>query len=221
MKARHGFVSNSSSTSFVIAVREQKIEKCPHCNCSPIDYLNFLHLKTKDEKGQEYEYKIFDIKEHIDMLKEDIKNYKSAIEILTKTNEQFRAILDDLNAPKYINVLINLIGDRLKYTYYQRPFAKKSKEEQDADLRVLPYDQRASFTYASINTEIEEIQSKINALETEIKEKEEDINKYSKYAEGKWTIFKIKVDHMDADMHEVIDVMSKSQNVEIIEKKSS
>jgi len=29
MKARNGFVSNSSSTSFIIAVREG--EKCPHC----------------------------------------------------------------------------------------------------------------------------------------------------------------------------------------------
>ena len=50
MKIRHGFISNSSSTSFVIAYKKGK--KCEHCN-------NWIELSEWDAffEGREYEEK--------------------------------------------------------------------------------------------------------------------------------------------------------------------
>jgi hypothetical protein len=40
MKVRTGFVSNSSSASFVVAVKQT--EKCPHCGRSDVDFLDLV-----------------------------------------------------------------------------------------------------------------------------------------------------------------------------------
>ena len=40
MKLRTGFVSNSSSASFVVAVKQG--EKCPHCGRSDVDFLDLV-----------------------------------------------------------------------------------------------------------------------------------------------------------------------------------
>ena len=41
MKAREGFVSNSSSTSFIVAVRKD-INACPHCGRKDPDILELI-----------------------------------------------------------------------------------------------------------------------------------------------------------------------------------
>lgn len=40
MKIRNGFVSNSSSASFIVAVKLQ--EKCPHCGRSDLNFLDLV-----------------------------------------------------------------------------------------------------------------------------------------------------------------------------------
>ena len=46
MKKRKGFVSNSSSTSFVIAIKEA--DKCPHCGRHDIDFIELIKSKQDD-----------------------------------------------------------------------------------------------------------------------------------------------------------------------------
>ena len=53
MKTRNGFVSNSSSTSFVIAVRTtDKNEVCEHCGCTPMDWATVLRMSRPEKMNE-------------------------------------------------------------------------------------------------------------------------------------------------------------------------
>jgi hypothetical protein len=51
MKIRNGFVSNSSSSSFVVAVK--KTDACPHCKRSDPNFLDLVENVGKDTDGYE------------------------------------------------------------------------------------------------------------------------------------------------------------------------
>jgi len=52
MKIRQQFVSNSSSSSFVIAFKKQDNKPCPTCGFSPPDILDFLDSSGKNSFGE-------------------------------------------------------------------------------------------------------------------------------------------------------------------------
>lgn len=78
MKIRTGFVSNSSSSSFVIAFDESKFELCPHCgrkDQSIIDLIERSEYDNNDTKvvWQDPEDKLKDLKQQIDSETLEIK----------------------------------------------------------------------------------------------------------------------------------------------------
>lgn len=48
MKVRQGFVSNSSSSSFVIAIKQQATQPCQHCGRQDPDFLELLASADDD-----------------------------------------------------------------------------------------------------------------------------------------------------------------------------
>ena len=89
MKIREGFVSNSSSSSFIVAAPKTSEERCPTCNrrpisiselfresgssetsCEPIeDYLNGLRLDLAWAKAEKEEY-AEELQEQIDKIEQ-------------------------------------------------------------------------------------------------------------------------------------------------------
>ena len=50
MKTRIGFVSNSSSSSFILAIGDK--EKCPHCGRSDVDIIDMIENSRYDDDTQ-------------------------------------------------------------------------------------------------------------------------------------------------------------------------
>lgn len=92
MKIRQGFVSNSSSTSFVIAI-EIPPKTCPHCKSKCFSALDFFQYKYKNQSLTTSircttikDFKI-EKKEEISHLKEKINWMKKELKIYTQAQE--------------------------------------------------------------------------------------------------------------------------------------
>jgi hypothetical protein len=90
MKIRHNFVSNSSSTSFIIGYNPSKYVKCPTCGHRPLDIIELV------ETDKDNDTKIFASSEYGD-INESINNLKQNI----KTSKQQRTIPYRLRKSKY------------------------------------------------------------------------------------------------------------------------
>ena len=55
MKLRNGFVSNSSSASFIVAVKQG--EKCPHCGRTDVDFLDLVEAMGSKADSEDTELK--------------------------------------------------------------------------------------------------------------------------------------------------------------------
>jgi hypothetical protein len=68
MKFRSGFVSNSSSSSFVIAIDESKFDVCPHCKRRDPTVLELIALHQWEDTHIEWE----DPQAHIENLQREL-----------------------------------------------------------------------------------------------------------------------------------------------------
>ena len=73
MKTRSGFVSNSSSASFIVAVK--KNEKCPTCGRSDVDFLDLVEAMGTNADYEDTELKARGAQEIWNRWKKDILQY--------------------------------------------------------------------------------------------------------------------------------------------------
>jgi hypothetical protein len=80
MKVRSGFVSNSSSSSFVIAFDESKLGPCPHCGRKDLSILDLIKNSSNDDNQVVWDdayQRVQDLKEQIVDLRTEISKWGS------------------------------------------------------------------------------------------------------------------------------------------------
>ena len=77
MKTRSGFVSNSSSSSFIIAFDEGKFGHCPHCGRKDVSILDLVERANADDHDTQVEWS--DATEHLNKLRADLKEGKAEV----------------------------------------------------------------------------------------------------------------------------------------------
>jgi glycosylphosphatidylinositol transamidase (GPIT) subunit GPI8 len=182
MKIRNGFVSNSSSSSFLIAVSTESKSDIINTteifflhygkNCSAISTKEYLYIHKNNIK--EYKLAIPVLNSEIKQL-EDLKNNDEAIKIASvigTSKKRMRSIKD----PRYIK------------DFFNAEEIRSAIEEELNPVKIREDLQRS----------INDSKNLILSIEKEIKEKNEIINMIKKLESTKYTIVSVTLDNMES-----------------------
>ena len=114
MKTRSGFVSNSSSSSFVLALR--KTNPCPHCGRSDPNFLDMIRTR-----GAEISDDNMVTSEGIEKVLADVKSYLVDPNELTQMRTALKLYSDDeiwvvasISLSNHDEVLVKLMDELIK-----------------------------------------------------------------------------------------------------------
>ena len=108
MKRRNGFVSNSSSTSFIIAINSDT-NKCKHCGRESIDIVKLIEKHSSyDTEITNVGYKdvLEDIKEYSDWL--GMEEFNDLLSKIKQAHRKNKKIIQ-LNVSYHDELLINIV----------------------------------------------------------------------------------------------------------------
>jgi len=213
MKTRLNFVSNSSSTSFVIAVPDKE-ERCEHCgrnNYHDIEVLKFLIAAYDIENMAGTNVKWIDAYE----------KRKIAIEIMDLKKDKRWAqekikVLDDLKGNYLINHAITKIEEVLKSFMGDDPSDQRIRWSRlDNEGGWNKVDKNAfTLELEALKTCVEECDKKIPLLINKLKS-------MSKYKKANSRICHIEIDNSASAVGRLIRDLLDSGRIDIIEKVST
>lgn len=203
MKERKGFVSNSSSTCYIIAV-PKKGKKCKCCGRDNRYYVQMLRYLVKVYEAEKNEVEwidsinIAETKYKVDTLKKGIKFLKSQLKEIDKLKRNY---LIDMAINK-VEQLSNILA-KVKDTKYQINWI--AEEMRIIDKNMID-DLKKTMTHRmnEDKKELARLQSKIKKLR-EFKKKGCDI-------------CSLEIDHWDGKTGESIKELLRSGDIDIIEQ---
>jgi len=204
MKTRNGFVSNSSSSSFVIAVKE--VKACSCCGLTPVDFMSTLAVRTRNENKQR-EFSMVDIDSYIEEKEYEIDEWETEKKWIIRQKKLYEELLKDENALKALELFRGALRD-IEYEKNrtddgQANYSRYTTDDRNAadiikeDVRYLNED-RVNKEIASRKGFIEKIKRLDN--------------------KDKWTIFSIKTDNSFDNVKDDIELMIKTNQVVLIQK---
>jgi DNA repair exonuclease SbcCD ATPase subunit len=139
MKIRNGFVSNSSSSSFIVAVPDNLSEY-------ENNYLElFRHIFNTLKDNEHYDMRILEYKYVVEDIEDEIKNLEEQIQIYTKAYNQFTNFIankkNEVIIEEFLKVLNNFKeasnSEKIKFHYYFDSCDKMKKSHLSACLNAI------------------------------------------------------------------------------------
>jgi hypothetical protein len=92
MKIRSGYVSNSSSSSFIIAVKKELCVVCPTCGRKDPDFIDYVEKHSNDICGDETRVKAIGSEKIIDYIRDNWYSYDDSSEEEKKRKSLIKAL---------------------------------------------------------------------------------------------------------------------------------
>ena len=209
MKTRNGFVSNSSTSSFLIAIK--KPEVCPHCGCTPIDFLKTLQI-SDNKNNKDYEFSDLDVNDYISTQKDELEELNKDRNWILKKIKLYEKLLNDKKLAEGIqtfNLVLEDLNDKKRgFKNYIRDNRWFHDEDNSVLDTVKSQIKRLSTVY--VDKKIKEITEIITQLE---KLNSDDV----------WTLFNIDIDYMRSNktINNAIDIILESKQAVLIKKEKN
>ena len=207
MKNRTGFVSNSSSTSYLIVAKRN--QPCETCGCNNFDLVDSLQIRLPADS--DYKFKVMDVESEIGQLEFQLE------ELISDRNwlETTLANMEELFA-----------NEELMKAAFTLLVANSPKNRPIQPGRAYPIDER--WTLGSdpkylIEKKIRSLKSSLNGSTYGVLAQIADITKRIEILKSidqseEWKLFSIEVSHQDYDMRNVMNVIKRQDNVTVLEE---
>lgn len=198
MKIRNGFVSNSSSSSFVLAFKNPK--KCTHCGSTPLDFFDLLSSALTKE-GYGYNS---DIKREMAEAVDKLKGMKQTKQYIEYSLNQFVPILNDPEKRKIYNVAFKAAWDSIYKT-------KRTPQNVSINDQIMEYyclsEAHDGEGKNYVNDEIETMKRSLEYINEKITNLSKYIEELKKYSDKDWKIMIVK------DIDKMGSMFSKIENL--------
>ena len=169
MKTRNGFVSNSSSSSFIIAaLKDEFLEKCSCCGQMPLNFLESL----KNVPNPSVAYQCQEMESFVDNTDEEIKEIEEDREWLKKELAMYQDIAENENFSLVAEKILKAIESEVERkrqkndTYVSQTY--KLNAEIVHDARSGKYSSESGYTRAIVSDKIRDLQWGISKIDSEI-----------------------------------------------------
>jgi len=208
MKSRQGFVSNSSSSSFVIAIKKAKSKKFS----DPSSVIDFL-IKHSGAKYGDLKYFSQTPKKYDFLLKKEIKELQKDVRWVEK---QKSGLEEALGNEDVVEILAKI--NRMPSIQ-----SAKKRNEDNANKDKTNEDNRFSREYMhsmkeALEREITSLEYSLNSMGEKIKELQEKEKKIQPYLDGDWQLIGFEEDMWGSVLKSAIEDMARRKEAIIIEK---
>lgn len=231
MKIRNGFVSNSSSSSFVIACKIK--EKCKHCGSSPLDFFDLIHLKLNDNP-KTYGYFVYDIESEIESSQFEIDDLEKDKSWIERKIKEYETLLGNKDYERIYNYVFPIVEEQAHEiaVIRNRMYNAGAIRNGDAKEKVPSVKERLEsvrnlrqrFEWSGeknmILESIESMKRDMSGVEKKIREERKYVEDLKKLDPKEWKLFTATIDNMDK-LRDTVDSLEKTKDIEILKRVQS
>jgi hypothetical protein len=225
MKTRNGFVSNSSSTSFVIAAK--KSEPCACCGYWAGDIISLMVTRKAilQEKGaisedffssdpqsllSYWNYNLSELEESEKWILDSISQYEKFMK-----NKEIKSLANEVLA------VINLKAIEKRHEMLNSALSPKfpTKEEKGAKSKQTLNKVMGKYHYKfSLEREINDLKRDLTIIQREKDRIKKRIELLKPYMGKDWSVFYVNINNMETNLREMIELMADRKQLFIIER---
>jgi hypothetical protein len=219
MKTRSGFVSNSSTSSFILAFKEP--QKCKCCGQTPFDFLR--HMEIMGVQKETHGYFIHNTKDEIKNTKYEIEELEKDKVWLEKKIKEYKEMEDNPTTTNIANAVFKIIDAQVRQEKLYLFNCKKKVGPKKDDVPQVKPDYRAErmledcddIKRSAITEEKKRMESTLKETISRIKEWEKYIDCMKKYSGNEWKVFSLKIDIHD-QLYSTIRCLEEEKLIEVI-----